>query len=154
LNLKQRGEAVFRLHRKWRPIGVGYEEYGMQADIQYIQEEMERKNYRFLITPLGGKIAKVDRIRGLIPLFADFRWFLPDTLYKANYEGKTIDLIDSFINEEYETFPVAAHDDMLDCKARILDPDLNAIWPIMEDDDERDRYSSSRRKPSASAWAA
>jgi phage terminase large subunit-like protein len=154
LNLKQRGEALFRLHRKWRPISVGYEQYGMQADIQYIEEEMERKNYRFLITPLGGKVAKVDRIRALIPIFSDFRWLLPDTLFKANYEGKTIDLIDSFINEEYEAFPVSVHDDMLDCKARILDPDLNAIWPIMEDDDERDRYSRSRRKPNASAWAA
>jgi hypothetical protein len=28
LNLKERGDALFALHRRWRPRRVGYEQYG------------------------------------------------------------------------------------------------------------------------------
>src|SRR5262249_33632995 len=49
LNLGQRTSMLFDLHDKWRPLGVAYEEYGMQADIGHIEAEMETKNYRFKI---------------------------------------------------------------------------------------------------------
>ena len=39
LNLTERGDKLFELHRKWRPERVGYEKYGMQADIEYISRE-------------------------------------------------------------------------------------------------------------------
>jgi hypothetical protein len=35
-----------------------------------------------------------------------------------------------FIAEEYLAFPVSLHDDMLDCLARILDPELGASFPM------------------------
>jgi hypothetical protein len=34
-----------------------------------------------------------------------------------------------FIDEEYLAFPVGVHDDMFDCKARIVDPELGAVFP-------------------------
>src|SRR6516225_8058740 len=47
LNLTERGDKLFGLHRKWRPERVGYEKYGMQADIEYVREKQRRDNYRF-----------------------------------------------------------------------------------------------------------
>jgi predicted phage terminase large subunit-like protein len=154
LNLQERADIVMRLHRKWRPNGVGYEKYGMQADIEYIKERQRRENYNFEITELGGKVSKLDRIRGLIPSFHEGKWYFPDSIFKNNYEGKLQDLTDIFINEELMAFPVSVHDDMLDCLARILDPDLNVIWPrIYEDERARDRYSAKKGRR-GSAWAA
>lgn len=153
LNLTQRAEALFYLHKKWKPLGVGYEKYGLQADIEHIKYLQEQMNYRFIITELGGQIAKNDRIKQLIPIFEANRWYLPESRFYTDYEGKTVDLVDIFINEEYTTFPVPVHDDMFDVKARILDPDLNATWPMIDDDEKYDRYSRRNRRKH-SAWAA
>jgi phage terminase large subunit-like protein len=155
LNLLERGERLFSLHRKWKPLGVGYEKYGMQADIEHYKDQMRRKNYHFNIIELGGQVAKLDRIKGLIPSLSQGRWYFPDSLFKTQYDGKTVDLIDQYINEEYLAFPVAVHDDMLDCQARILDEDLNVIWPRIDyDDKSNDRYGRHRRARSGSPWAA
>lgn len=151
LNLTERADWLFRLHRKWRPIAVGYEKYGMQADISYIKERMQRENYNFNIIELGGSLAKNDRIRRLIPIYEQGRMYLLQSCFRTNYEGKTIELVDIFLSEEYDAFPVPVHDDMLDCQARILDEDLGAIWPILYE--EADRYAS-KKSYYGSAWSA
>lgn len=153
LNLLERGDMLFKLHRKWKPLSVGYEKYGMQADIEYFKERMRKENYHFSIVELGGQVPKNDRIKGLIPTYSNGRWFFPDSIYKTNYEGKVEDLVDVYINQEYLAFPVPVHDDMLDAQARILDPDLNAVWPRLDDDEPNDRYNRDRKR-SGSAWAA
>lgn len=130
LSLTERGNVLFALHREFRPQFVGYEKYGKDSDISYYEERMSRDNYRFGITPLGGQTAKADRIRTLIPIFESGRIFLPDRLLKTNYEKITEDLTQTFIREEYNAFPVAAHDDMLDCLARITDPDCYKEFPV------------------------
>lgn len=129
LNLAERGRALFRLHRLHRPLAVGYERYGMQADIEHIRQVQEAERYRFAITELGGRLAKNDRIRRLIPLFEQGRIFLPPSLMFLDCEGRQRDLVREFTNEEYLAFPTAAHDDMLDCLARITDPELSARFP-------------------------
>jgi phage terminase large subunit-like protein len=131
LNLAERTRTLFDLHRKWNPLAVGYEHYGMQADTQHIQDKMEMENYRFEITELGGNIPKNDRIRKLIPLFEQGRIWLPQTCYKTNYEKKTEDLVSVFIEEEYKPFPVMRHDDMLDDLARLEDDVFKPLlaWP-------------------------
>lgn len=154
LNLVERGDMLFRLHKKWKPLGVGYEKYGMQADIEYYKDKMARENYYFEIIELGGAMAKNDRIRRLIPSMSSGRWYFPDALFRTDYQGIYHDLIDAYINEEYLAFPVPIHDDMLDCQSRIIDPELNALWPRLEHDDEHDRYSQSKRKRSHSSWAS
>ena len=143
LNLAERKAALFRLHRKWKPGFVGYEKYGKDVDISSIEEEMERKTYHFEITPLGGKMAKNDRIKTLMPLFEQGRIYLPDTLYRTNYEGISEDLVELFIQDEYKAFPVPVHDDMLDCLARINDPDVILDWPMLEDDDGDDDWMTA-----------
>ena len=144
LNLTERAERLIHLHRYWSGKGpvqaVGYEDYGMQADIEHIQYQMEHENYRFTITPVGGRLSKPDRIRRLIPYFEQGRIFLPPTLAKQNYEGKSVDLVQAFVNEEFVPFPVGQHDDMLDALARFTEPDLPISWPapLLADNDEED----------------
>lgn len=129
LNLTQRASKLFELHEKHKPKGVGYEKYGKDSDIEHIQYEMEIRNYRFEIKELGGITAKPDRIKKLIPIFEQFRMYLPKTLHFVDYEGKAQDFVKSFIENEYSAFPVCVHDDMLDCMARILEADLGAVFP-------------------------
>ncbi|MGH8525258.1 MAG: hypothetical protein ACREXY_13945, partial [Gammaproteobacteria bacterium] len=86
LSLTERGEILMKWHRRWKPTAVGYEQYGMMADIEYIKELQERENYRFDITPLGGTMAKNDRIRRLIPWFEKGRIYLHPKIAKTDYE--------------------------------------------------------------------
>ncbi len=120
---------MFELHRKWSPKGVGYETYGLQADIEHLEHVMEQDNYRFDITELGGILAKGDRIRKLIPIYEQGRWFELEDITKVDWEGKAVNLTTAFVREEYLAFPVVKHDDILDAKARILDPALAVVFP-------------------------
>ena len=129
LNLTERAERLFALHRTHRPLLVGYEEYGLQADIEHMKDRMARENYRFEIKPLGGRLAKADRIRRLVPLFEQGRILLPETCWRVDHEGVNRNLVESFVEEEYKPFPVGAHDDLLDALARIADPDFPMVAP-------------------------
>ena len=60
-----------------------------------------------------------------------------------DYEGRVVDLVQAFIEEEYKAFPVGSHDDMLDTLARIREEDLKTTWPMGEA--SMDRYA--RRRP-------
>jgi phage terminase large subunit-like protein len=129
MNLRERADMLISLHRTYNPKAVGYEKYGMQADIEYIKERQDIENYHFQIIPLGGQMPKNDRIRRLVPYFEQHRWFLPLRIPYVDRERRSHDLTHEFVNEEFLAFPVGVHDDMLDCKARILDPDLGATFP-------------------------
>lgn len=155
LNLTERADALFALHKRWKPQGVGYERYGMMGDIEHIKERQENEKYRFPITELAGKMAKEDRIRRLIPVFEQGRLFLPVEMTKVDYEGNKVDLINVFVNEEYAAFPVASHDDMLDALSRLMDKDLNVRFPQSAMDSKKiDRYARRRNTNRGSAWAA
>lgn len=132
LNLTQRASKLFELHRQHQPSAVGYERYGMQADIEHIRYVMEEKNYRFDIIELGGQMPKPDRIKMLVPVYEQGRFYLPERLNFVTAEGRTVDFAHEFIHSEYNAFPVCSHDDMLDCQARILDPALGAEFPKAE----------------------
>jgi predicted phage terminase large subunit-like protein len=129
LNLTQRAKLVIAWHRKYRPQQVRYEKYGMMADIEHIKTVQETENYRFDMEEVGGQVAKPDRIKRLIPLFEQKHIYLPRSLHRTNYEGRTEDLVQTFIEQEYKAFPVAIHDDMLDALARIAEPELELVWP-------------------------
>ncbi len=129
LNLTERTDLVINWHKQYDPVAVGYEKYGKDSDIEHIEYVQNEKNYNFTITALGGPLAKNDRIKRLIPLFENARIWLPGDLWKVNWEDRRVDVINSFVYDEYLPFPVLSHDDMLDCLARILDDDLNAEFP-------------------------
>lgn len=145
LSLRERGDAVFALHRRWKPKGVGYERYGMMGDIEYLYARMEEENYRFDVTELGGQISKPDRIRRMVPIFEAGRFLLPPSIFKVDYEGKRVDLVQSFLNDEYRAFPVGVHDDLFDAISRICDADLGIVWPKVRTMVE-DRYAAPRRR--------
>ena len=131
LNLTERASTLLRLHRQWRPLVVGYERYGMQADIEHVKTVQDAANYRFPIIELGGSMPKNDRIRRLIPIFEQGRFYLPERLPFVDAEGKARDFTHEFVYEEYLAFPISGHDDMLDCVARITDTALGASFPMM-----------------------
>jgi predicted phage terminase large subunit-like protein len=146
LNLTQRGDLVMRLHRKWKPKQVRYERYGLMADVQYIKTLQGQDNYRFEIVEVGGQTAKIDRIKRLVPIMESRKFYLPNTLYKTDSEGKLHDLVSTFIEEEALSFPVSRHDDMLDSLSRVAEPDMALIWPQpIPEPPKYDRYKRSQR---------
>jgi phage terminase large subunit-like protein len=129
LNLTERTNKVFNFHRRYHPLAVGYEKYGKDSDVEHIEYCMNHENYRFNITELGGLTPKIDRIRRLVPVFEQGRFYIPEHLTYSDHEGKPKDLIHELIHEEYKAFPVGVHDDILDCMARIVHEDLHAVFP-------------------------
>jgi len=134
LNLKERGDRLFALHRKWSDAGlrikqVRYERYGLMADIEHLQARMEDEGYRFQITEVGGVTSKADRIKRLLPIFEQGQMWLPENMYVTDWQKTTVDLVKAFIEEEYMAFPVGMHDDMLDALARMEEPDKTLVWP-------------------------
>lgn len=136
LSLQERAQRLFRLHAEYKPLAVGYEKYGMQSDVAYLKERMEREQYRFQIIELGGSTKKNDRIKRLQPLFEERRFYLPEKLMRVDYQGRAHDLVQSFISDEYLQFPYMTHDDMLDCVARITEEKMNTFFPQAVKSDE------------------
>ncbi len=155
LNLSERTEKLFLLHRKWKPIGVGYEQYGAQSDIEHIEEKQAQYNYHFNITKLGGgswgRLRKEDRISKLQPKFQARRFLFPYRLPYIDYQGNGVDLVETFIKEEYLCFPVSKHDDILDTLASVLNPEMNIFFPqTIEHEEnfrEREVYNDVNRNP-------
>ena len=157
LNLKERGDRLFAMHRKLTGMGlkiqeVRYERYGLMADIEHLKERMERENYRFKIVEVGGITSKHDRIKRLIPLFEQGDIWLPESYHVTDWQKQTVDLVRSFVEEEYMAFPVGMHEDLLDALARMEEPDLKLVWPSTEKPPEpapQHHYANT-----ATAWMA
>jgi hypothetical protein len=161
LSLTERGDAVFGLHRKWqfargRSV-VAYEDYGLQADISYLNDRMARENYRFPIKEVGGRLSKPDRIARLVALFEQGRIQMPLTLHRTNTDGVEEDLLEVFIEQEYGNYLMGGggcrHDDMLDALSRVFDVD--PVWPGPPgggDDGEELRRWREVRKGGRNGW--
>lgn len=152
LNLTERAERLFTLHRKWKiKHPVRYEKYGMQADIEHIKSRQELETYRFDIVEVGGQTKKEDRIGRLIPIFQEGKFYFPEHLWVTNYQKEVRDLVHDFIEEEFVPFPVGLHDDFLDMLSRIAEPDLPLIWP-KESPAKIESPRVFRRSQSDTAW--
>lgn len=134
LNLTERTKKLFSFVRKWKPKKIGYEKYGKDSDIEHIKYVQEQEQYRFGIEALGGKMSKQDRIRRLVPVFEQGRFYLPYQLIFITNDAKAADFVQLFIKDEYSCFPVSSHDDMLDCISRIVEEDLGAVFPLVSED--------------------
>jgi phage terminase large subunit-like protein len=147
LDLKQRADKLFELHRRWRPICTYYESYGMQSDIQHIQYTMDVENYRFPIVKLNNKQAnrKIDAIRRLIPDMLQGRWWSPDQdkFTRVGPDGQVYHPMKIFFDEAVP-FPFGKHDDCLDAVSRIYD--IPVHWPNSNGSVRRDL------KPKISPW--
>jgi len=146
LTLVERTAELFRLHRKWKPHRVGYEQYGKDSDIQHIQTKMENPPYHFDIEEVAGKLSKVDRINRLIPVCAAGDLWLPEVIFRTNYEQKVEELVLQLIEQEFLPWPVPVHDDGLDVIARVFDMEgLEFPEPEVEPHKD-DRYSRKSRR--------
>ncbi len=139
----QRADTLFRLVRRWKPIRVGYEQYGLLADIPYLRERMEKSNFRFQLQELGKtgpqhNLSKKDRIRQLIPTFREGRIWLPKEQIFTDSAGNDMDLVKIFIEQEYQRYPSSTYDDMLDALAR-----MKFEWPAGDDDGYVESESAS-----------
>lgn len=142
LSLTMRWEMLKKLALKWNPIVIGYEKYGMQADISYIdQKQLEEGIYLPQIVQLQGLTPKRVRIRKLVPYFETGILRLPRKLTYIDVEGNIRDLIQEFITQEYSTFPKSTHDDMLDALSRMTeDTQIQFTPPMIEA--EREKYNT------------
>ncbi len=142
LDLGQRWKALKNMYLKLHnmghaPLNTGYEKYGKDSDIFYLEEQQKKEGVYFNITDLGGKTGKWDRIYRLVPDFKNRKFLLPHRLfYTPQYKGpdgksEELDMVKVFIDEEYLTAPFCAHDDMLDCISRIYDEDMGATAPVV-----------------------
>lgn len=134
LNATERIDMLFILHRKWndlcgKPPKVGYEKYGLMTDTHYAKKRMNEEGYRFQLIELGGKMAKEERIRRMIPDLQKSRWYFPDSLLYTDSEGRTLDMTKELLESEMSVFPRARYDDGLDAVSRIYDKEMAAIFP-------------------------
>jgi predicted phage terminase large subunit-like protein len=122
LNPREKEDLVFDLHRKYNPQ-VHYEAGGTQRDADWLKSAMEDRNYRFPIyeAKCPRSLSKRDRIGRLIRYFAEHKIYFPRFLYKSDWEGKLVDVVDAFVQQEYLQFPVSKHDDLLDALSRLCD---------------------------------
>lgn len=149
LNLTERTSRLFELVRKWNPLQVYYEQYGMQADAEHIRDKQEQQNYRFSIQTVGGNISKLDRIAALEPYFSEKKIYFPHQLGYYDEDKVYHDLTQEFYSEEFVKFPgnvdkSGLHDDMLDCLARIASPEVKLSFPTQEGTFSSGRYAESR----------
>lgn len=138
----ERQTELLRLHRRIKPIRVGYEEYGLMADTHYLRERQERENYRFPVITLGGRskahnVSKEERIKAdLQPLSVEGRLWLPDP-DDPDTPLVQAELVRKFIREEWEAAPNLTHDDMLDVMSRMRDDQMMVEFPKPAEDGPR-----------------
>jgi hypothetical protein len=132
-------------------VKVGYEKYGMQADIEHYKEMMRIEKIAFEIHEVSwtrdDTTSKDDRIRRLVPDHQNWRWFYPydgdltSTQQKAidkgkahllakpirlkDHTGRVYDLVKWFIANEYMFFPATTAKDFMDAMSRFYDLDMS-----------------------------
>jgi phage terminase large subunit-like protein len=164
MGLRERWEALRGLRKVWlaqpgvQMVRVGYERYGMQADLEYFEECMRREGDAFEIIELNwtsdGAQAKDDRVQRLQPDFASkrfymsavvqgetanqrrireqgqsFRIFKPVT--RRDQDGNLYSLNKGFL-DEFLTYPFSAKKDLIDAVSRIYD--MEPVAPILIDE--------------------
>lgn len=164
MGLKERWEALRGLRRVWlvqpgvQMVKVGYERYGMQADLEYMEEQMQRDKDAFPINELNwtseGGQSKDDRVQRLQPDFQSKKFFLAavtdgetknqkrireqgqafrvfNPVKRRDHEGNVYSLNKGFL-EEYLTYPFSAKKDLIDAASRIYD--MEPVPPIIIDE--------------------
>lgn len=97
MKLSQRYQYIKQLEYKWRNhpgvqlCRVGYEQYGMQTDLETIEETMAREGHHFQIEELNttrdNKFSKADRIERLEPEMRRGAFYLPAVVHHSDFGG-------------------------------------------------------------------
>lgn len=149
-------EKLFEKVLEWRPDYTFLEKIGAARDGDFIRRKMVDDGVTFRLIEFGDKMVKEDRILRLQPLFAsgDIVW---PRYIKAVTDGRPVNLVDSFRNDEYAVWTPAGgarHDDILDTLAFITSPELRAylrfpdnVVGLQEEENKRiERRHQDRKK--------
>jgi phage terminase large subunit-like protein len=164
MGLRERWEAMRGLRKVWiaqpgvQMVKVGYERYGLQADLEYFEEQMQREKDAFHIDELNwvseGGQSKDDRVQRLQPDFMSKRFYLAAVVQgetanqkrireqgqsfrifrpvnRRDHEGNIYSLNKGFL-EEYLTYPFSAKKDLIDAVSRVFD--LEPVAPTIIDE--------------------
>ena len=164
MGLKERWEALRGLRKVWmnqpgvQTVRCGYERYGMQADLEYFEEQMQRDKDAFDIIELNwtsdGAQAKDDRVQRLQPDFQSKKFYLAavtktetanqarareqgqgfrvfNPVKRRDHEGNVYSLNAGFL-EEFLTYPFSAKKDLIDAASRLYD--MEPTKPIIIDE--------------------
>lgn len=102
MKLSERWTALRDLYNKWEKaegvqfIKVGWERYGMQADLEYFKEQQQKKDQpQFEIIELSwtreGDQSKKARVQRLEPDFTNNKFYLPAKVWRGNIAWVAID---------------------------------------------------------------
>lgn len=164
MGLRERWEAMKGLRKVWlaqpgvQMVKCGYERYGMQADLEYFEEQMQRDKDAFHIEELNwtsdGAQAKDDRVQRLQPDFMSKRFYLAAVVQgetanqkrireqgqsyrifkpvnRRDHEGNIYSLNKGFL-EEFLTYPFSAKKDLIDAVSRVYD--MEPVAPTIIDE--------------------
>ncbi len=144
LTQSERKRELFKLVNKWtttsgkKPLVIE-EQSGLLSDMEYFRNEMARDHFYFdLIAAttkprisadkrMTGIPMKDQRIQALEPLLRSHRVVLAKNVYRTNSSGNNEDMMESFINNEYNMYPFCKHDDILDALCRIADAETGPL---------------------------
>lgn len=145
LDLGQRYRVLRALNERYKPLVIGYERYGLQADVDFFRMENAKTNYYMPLTEVGGTLSKEDRILRLCGLFENKDLLLPRHLpYVRAFGGEQIDIVNN-LQMELLAFPFAEHDDLSDCLSRCYDLFLNKPQTPPKIITERDTQTAGYR---------
>lgn len=147
-NVWDRINRTFELVRKWKPLQVRYERYSMQADVELLESEMEKRKVYFDLVEVAGNASKNDRIATRFgAIVSQRRFILPRTLTYIDKRGDAKCMVRSFIDEEFKLWPASSNDDLLDMFTRIEEPGLYNEWPAdITKREEEDPYALAEQK--------
>jgi len=167
MNLSERWTMLKHLRFKWvkqqgiQIVKVGYERYGLQADIEHFQEMMQIQKCPFPIDEVNWprestSEAKDDRIRRLVPDHQNWRFFYPydgdptkdqrqavdmgkpylvsKPIKRKDEDGKVYDLVKKFVQNEYLFFPATTMKDFMDAMSRFYDLDMQPPLVVKDED--------------------
>jgi len=116
---KQRVDRAMDLAVKWVIKGCGWEAIAFQdTDCFYFEEARRLKRLNFTPTPISSHtVAKEDRIRSLVPEYAQHQWFWPNkgAIVQLDCNGRKYCLTEE-LELELLQFPLCIHDDLFDAQ--------------------------------------
>lgn len=158
IDLGRRWNCVLDLWEKHKVCLVGYEQYGMNTDMEFFDMEIKRTRCKCpAFKTLGGNMAKEDRILRLVPLLEQRRLHVPRRLIKKSYfDDREYDIITA-LEQQIKDFPFGKHDDFIDMLSRIFDiipvlprvdnrTDSEKFWDAYNRERESKKHASFLRK--------
>ena len=141
LDLLQKWTALRNLSQRWGIKRIGYEQYGMMTDAQFMDLQQRDEGLFLEIVELRG-LNQDERIPQLIPYYKQGKiWWPENGIWYEDVDGNTINLVDVFFDEEFYDWPSSKHDDMLSAHAWMLSPKLDVVFPdISIGDRPKEKY--------------